>query len=162
MRKEKVRDAKKQQEREQLVYLPACSGCGRNRKPRTHIDVVEPLDQIICRRPGCERLKGLIKDMSKPGNLVINVNHYHYGESVPETVPQNKVAELPGGSSATGRIELPGELAKCEYFGTERPRRLRTILEEPPRVELSTKPTMAEVMYAMQQRKRGAYADGII
>jgi hypothetical protein len=30
---------------------------------------------------------------------------------VPEAVPQIKVAELPGGSSAKGRIELPGELA---------------------------------------------------
>lgn len=133
--KEKVKDAKKHQESEQLVYLPACSRCGKSRRPRTRMDAVEALDQIICRRPGCERLKVLIKDMSKSENLVINVNHYHYGESFPKAVPQIKVTELPGGSSATGRIELPGELATCEYFGTERPRRLRTILEEPPRVD---------------------------
>ncbi|KAH8726674.1 hypothetical protein GQ44DRAFT_152098 [Phaeosphaeriaceae sp. PMI808] len=153
--KDKVRGDSKHQESEQLVYLPVCSRCGKSRRPRTHIDVVDPLDQIICRRPACERLKGLVKDILKLDNLVINVNHYHYGESLPKAVPQNKVAELPEGSSATGRIELPGELAKCEYFGTERPRRLRTILEEPPRVDLSTKPTMAELMYVMQRKNRG-------
>jgi hypothetical protein len=86
MPKEKAKDANKQQESEQLVYLPACSRCGKSRRPRTRMDAVEPLDQIICRRLGCERLKGLIKDMSKAGNLVINVNYYHYSESVPEAV----------------------------------------------------------------------------
>jgi hypothetical protein len=162
IRKEKVRDANKQQGSEQLIYLPACSCCGKSRRPRTHKDAIEPLDQIICRRPECERLKGLIKDMSKPGNLIIKVNHYHYGESVPETVTQNRVAELPGGSSATGLIELPGELANCEYFGMGRPRRLRTILEEPPQVNLSTKPTMGEMVYAMGRRMRGVYMDRVI
>jgi hypothetical protein len=158
-RKEKMRDANKQRGSEQLVYLPACSFCGKSRRPRAHKDAVEPLDQIICRRPECERFKGRIKDMSKPCNLIIKINHYHYGESVPGTVPQNTVAELPGGSSAMGRIELPGEQAKCEYFGTERPRRLHTILEEPPQVNLSTKPTMTEMMHVMGRRLRGAYTD---
>src|SRR4051812_10768730 len=93
-----ARDANKQQGSEQLVYLPACSRCGKRRRPRTHKDAIEPLNQIICRRPECERLKGLIKNMSKPGNFIIKVNHYHYGKFIPETVPQNKVTELPGDS----------------------------------------------------------------
>ena len=41
---EKAKDANKQQESEQLVYLPACSRCGKSRRPRTRIDAVEPLD----------------------------------------------------------------------------------------------------------------------
>lgn len=148
--KEKVKDTRKHQESEQLVYFPVCSRCGKSRRPRTYMDAAKPLDRIICRRLGCERLKVLIKDMSKLENLVINVNHYHYGEMVPEAVPQYRVAELPLGSLAMGRIELPSELAKYEFFGTERPHRLRTILKEPlPRVDRSTKPTLTEIMYAI-------------
>jgi len=97
--------------------------------------------------------------MSKPCNLIIKINYYHYRESVPDTVLHNTVTELPGGSSATGRIELPSKQAKCEYLGIERPRRLHTILEEPPQVNLSTKPTMTEMMHVMGRRLRGVYTD---
>jgi hypothetical protein len=110
------------------------------------IEAIEPLDRIICRRPKCEKFKGLIKDNFKPNNLTIKVNHYHYGVPIPEVLTQANVAELPAGSSLMGRIELPCEPMNREYSGRVRSGRLSTIREEVrPRVNATTKPTIATV-----------------
>ena len=144
---------------ERPVYLPPCSRCGKGRTPRTDIDTVHPLDRIICRRPECDRFKRLVQGMVKPGNLVVKVTHYHYSEAIPKPAPQNKIAELPGGSSTMGRIELPAELLNCQYSGAGGPRYLHPILEGgPPQIDVSNKPTsaVAEEAHAIKQRRRTA------
>ncbi len=102
--------------------------------------------------------------MFKPNNLIIEVNHYHYGKRIPEVVSRASVAELPGGSSPMGRNELPCEPVDRGYFERGRRSRLSTIIEKvQPPVNASTKPTtaMAEKVYAEKQRKRRAYVSQV-
>ena len=101
-------------ESEQLVHLPPCSCCGKHRTPRRH-DAIQPLDQIICRRRGCEKLKSLIKDISTPSDIVIKINHYHFGQKGPVQVPEIEPPEKCEGSSAIGRVELPGSMAMDDF-----------------------------------------------
>jgi hypothetical protein len=155
--KDKPKDIDKTTRPQRLEYLPPCSGCGRGRTPRTKLEIkaLEPLDRIICRRKRCEELKGIIKDTFEPDNLIIKINHYHYDKPIPEA-SQVKVAELPGGSSLTGRFELPCEPMDRGYLGEGKPSRLSTIPEEEvqPQFNASTKPTTAMVEEYVQRRRK--------
>lgn len=157
--REKVRTSREQKVDQQLLYLPPCSRCGKRRTPRTDMHTIHPLDQIICRRPECARFKHLVQGMAKPANLVIKVNHYHYDQATPKPALQDKIAELPRGSSVAGRIELPAELSNRQYSGAGRPRYLHTVLEgRPPQIDVSNKPTstVAETVHELKQRRRKA------
>jgi hypothetical protein len=159
-----VRNADGRKGSERLTYLPPCSYCGKDRTPRRH-NAIQPLDQIICRRRGCEKFKGLIKGAAKSSDIIIKVNHYHYGKTVPGRVPQNEAHEMSGSSLPIVGAELPGEMADRKYFKEDTWSLLRTIVEEEPshaQVPTKTTMTMLGMMQALWQKKRGAYGDSVV
>jgi hypothetical protein len=118
-----------------------CFICGKHRSDSArHTQEIATLDQLICSRRPCAKLKTSLAEACRSGTLTIDIHHNHHSSVAKlETQSHAPPSELHGTSSTARRIELPGD------FAYQIPRqgcsRLATIPGEPPYLDRSTKPS---------------------
>lgn len=136
-----------------------CSLCGRRRSSRSRqVRSEQAADGDICSR--CAKIKALLADSSRSNVFVVEVHHYHHiGGPSENTQPQVYASELPCEAPATRRAELSAGSTRDLAFRDKAG--LSTILEEPPCVLSSTKPSEDAVRRLIDTRRRWGRETGI-
>jgi hypothetical protein len=125
----------------QLFEWRTCSICGKRRSCNAQATrEMADLDQHICSRRRCAKLKRSLAYACSSGTLTVAVHHYYHPGTAPRTgrSPQF-LSELPGHTSTTGRAELPGSSGRD--FSFHHQGGLDPMSEELPRIRKSTKPS---------------------
>lgn len=125
----------------QLYEWRTCSICGKRRSCNAQTTrQMADLDQHICSRRRCAKLKRSLAYACSLGTLTVSVHHYyHLGAATRQGQPPAFVSELPGHTSTVGRAELPGSSGRD--LSLHHQGRLDAMSEEVPRIRKSTKPS---------------------
>lgn len=134
-----------------------CLHCDRPRSSRGQRTLHDSaLHALICSRRSCAPAKSLLhKALSAraaAGTFVFEVHHhYHADHSFGDTHVTAYASELHAETAQRSWAELPGELS-ASYLTSQGHARLPTILEEPPYVDASSKPSAHAVKAALSKR----------
>jgi hypothetical protein len=138
----------------QLYEWRTCSICGKRRSRNAQATrAVADLDQHICSRRRCAKLKHSLANACSSGTLTVAVYHYyHPGTASREVRPPAFVAELPGHTSTVGRSELPGSSGRD--LSLHHQGRLDAMSREAPSIKKSTKPSARVVADRLRSSSR--------
>jgi hypothetical protein len=128
-----------------------CSLCGKRRSHPPRMRKEQDLDDLICSRAQCVKVKSAFTQASHASTIAIEVHHYlHSSHCSRENNLQINTPELRG-QSIVDRVELPTDFTQPQqYVGQNR---LPTIPEGPPPVNTSTKPTQDFVEWWMRRTR---------
>lgn len=135
----------------------SCLRCGKPRSSRArHVPQGSALHNLICSRRPCAEAKSLLRKASSVSaaadTVVVEVHHYyHAGHPAGEMHVAACVSELHTEPAQESWAELPGELF-ASHSAPQGHGRLPTILEEPPCVDVSSKPSADAVRAALSRR----------
>lgn len=127
-----------------------CLQCGRHRSSRARSQ--EPgllVHDLICSRRACAEARSLLRRVlsATAGTILVEIHHYHHAE---HTASETRISELQAESMHRQWAELPGEPIKNS--ASQGHDRLPVILEEPPHVDASSKPSAGAVRIALSRR----------
>jgi hypothetical protein len=142
-RRESVKPARNQHTIDSPVQLyewRTCSICGKLRPCNAQAarDIAD-LDQHICSRRRCAKLKRSLEYACSSGTLTVAVHHYYHSGAAPRSEPSPQfVSELPGHTCTIGRAELPGSSGRNLVLHQQGG--LGAVSEELLRIRMCTKP----------------------
>ena len=132
----------------------ACSFCGKRSSFRAPCLQDNQWHEQIYSRSSCVEVKSFLRKVSKSSTFVVEIHHFHpqFDATVhprEQTRSQSHTSEL-NATSPRNLAELPdSDLVGSSVF--QGPRKLPTIFEEPPYVNLPTKPSVDEVRERLSQ-----------
>jgi hypothetical protein len=118
----------------QLHKQRICSICRKRRSYNARI--MTTLDQHICSRRPCAKVKALLANTHSSGTLAVEVHYFYHNHIANNCIqPYISVSELHGHASLASHAELPGDF---DY--PQEQDRLTEMRDKPPYIAKAKKP----------------------
>jgi hypothetical protein len=135
----------------------SCLRCGRSRSSHArHMPQNSALHNLVCSRRACAEARSLLRRASSfsaiVGTMVVEIYYYHHVDHAAGGIhTAARISEFQAENPHRSWAELPSELY-TSHSASQGQNRLPTILEEPPYVDVSSKPSADAVRVVLSRK----------